>query len=88
MELACFLPYQDIHWHNSFHVLAVIFIVDIEKSKYMNRLIKYAIAGVVIGLLLENRTLIWRNEVNEKKHQVKDGLRKKLHRAKERMHHA
>lgn len=44
----------------------------------MTRLIKYAVAGIIVGLLLENKTLSLVNDVTRKKYKLEKDLKKKL----------
>lgn len=48
----------------------------------MARLIKYAVAGIIVGLLLENKTLTVLNDITRKKYKLEKGLKKKLATAK------
>ncbi len=51
-----------------------------------SRLLLYGAAGIIAGLLLENRAMLTRQRVHDKRKQLKNKIDHELYKVKEKMH--
>jgi hypothetical protein len=51
-----------------------------------SRLLLYGAAGIIAGLLLENRAMLTRQRVHDKRKQLKNKIDHELYKVREKMH--